>query len=63
MYLGLTIISLGVAIWAGWWPMFLAPVVTFATANWAHIPFEEEKMRGQFADAFDAYARKVRRWF
>ena len=42
--------------------MFLAPVMTFATANWVHIPFEEEKMRRQFADAFDAYARKVRRW-
>ena len=62
MYLGLTSISLGVAFWAGWWPMFLAPVMTFATANWAHIPFEEEKMRRQFADAFDAYLRKVRRW-
>jgi protein-S-isoprenylcysteine O-methyltransferase Ste14 len=42
--------------------MFLAPVVTFATANWAHIPFEEEKMHRQFGDAFDAYAHKVRRW-
>jgi protein-S-isoprenylcysteine O-methyltransferase Ste14 len=62
MYLGLTTISLGVAFWVGWWPMFLAPVVTFATANWAHIPSEEEKMRRQFADAFDTYARKVRRW-
>ena len=62
MYLGLTTISLGVAFWVGWWPMFLAPVVTFVTANWAHIPYEEEKMRRQFADAFDAYARKVRRW-
>jgi protein-S-isoprenylcysteine O-methyltransferase Ste14 len=62
MYLGLTSISLGVAFWTGWWPMFLAPVVTFATANWVHIPFEEEKMRRQFADVFDAYARKVRRW-
>ena len=62
MYLGLTIVSLGVAFWVGWWPMFLAPVMIFATANWAHIPFEEEKMHRQFADAFDAYARKVRRW-
>ena len=50
MYLGLTIISLGVAFWVGRWPMFLAPIMTFATANWAHIPFEEEKMHRQFAD-------------
>jgi protein-S-isoprenylcysteine O-methyltransferase Ste14 len=62
MYLGLTIISLGVAFWVGWWPMLLAPVMIFATANCAHIPFEEDKMRRQFADEFDAYARKVRRW-
>ena len=43
MYLGLTIISLGVAFWVGWWPMFLGPVVTFATVNWAHIPIRERK--------------------
>ena len=33
MYLGLTIISLGVAFWVGWWPMFLAPVMIFAGAH------------------------------
>ena len=62
MYLGLVLITLGVAVWAAAWPMFLAPVATFATANWVHIPFEEAKMRRQFGDAFDAYARTVRRW-
>ena len=62
MYLGLVIVTLGVAIWVGAWPMFLAPVAIFATTNWVHIPFEEAKMRRQFGEAFDAYARKVRRW-
>jgi protein-S-isoprenylcysteine O-methyltransferase Ste14 len=62
MYLGLVIVTLGIAFWVGAWPMFLAPVATFATANWVHIPFEEGKMRNQFGQAFDAYARKVRRW-
>jgi protein-S-isoprenylcysteine O-methyltransferase Ste14 len=62
MYLGLTVIALGLATWIGCWPMFLAPIATFATTNWAHIPFEEEKMRRQFGDAYDAYAREVRRW-
>jgi protein-S-isoprenylcysteine O-methyltransferase Ste14 len=42
--------------------MLLAPLATFATANWVHIPFEEAKMRRQFGDAFDAYCAKVRRW-
>jgi protein-S-isoprenylcysteine O-methyltransferase Ste14 len=62
MYLGLVLLSLGVALWVGAWPMFLAPIAIFATANWVHIPFEEEKMRHQFGASFYAYASKVRRW-
>ncbi len=62
MYLGLVLIALGIAFWLGAWPMFLAPLAIFATANWIHIPFEEEKMRRQFAAEFDDYARRVRRW-
>jgi protein-S-isoprenylcysteine O-methyltransferase Ste14 len=62
MYLSLVCVALGIAFWVGAWPMFLAPVAVFATANWVHIPFEEAKMRRQFGAAFDAYAGKVRRW-
>ena len=62
MYLGLVIVALGLAFWVGAWPMFLAPIAIFATANWVHVPFEEQKMRRQFGEAFDAYAREVRRW-
>ncbi|HEY4043669.1 MAG TPA: isoprenylcysteine carboxylmethyltransferase family protein [Rhodopila sp.] len=62
MYLGLVLVTLGIAFCAGVWPMFLAPVATFATANWAHIPFEEAKMRRQFGADFEAYTSKVRRW-
>jgi protein-S-isoprenylcysteine O-methyltransferase Ste14 len=62
MYLGLVLITLGIALWVGSWPMLLAPVLTFATASFVHIPFEEAKMRRQFGEAFDAYTQKVRRW-
>ncbi len=62
MYLGLVLVTLGIAFWVGAWPMFLAPIATFATANWAHIPFEEAKMRGQFSSDFESYTRKARRW-
>jgi protein-S-isoprenylcysteine O-methyltransferase Ste14 len=64
MYLGLVLVTLGIALWVGAWPMFLAPIAIFATANWVHIPFpfEEEKMRRQFGASFDAYASKTRRW-
>lgn len=62
MYLGLVVVALGMAIWVGAWPMLAAPVAAFVTANFAHIPFEEAKMRRQFGEAFDAYAGRVRRW-
>jgi protein-S-isoprenylcysteine O-methyltransferase Ste14 len=62
MYLGLVVITLGIAVWVGAWPMFAAPLALFVTSNWVHIPFEEAKMRRQFAAGFDAYVRQVRRW-
>jgi protein-S-isoprenylcysteine O-methyltransferase Ste14 len=62
MYVSLVIVTLGVAIWVGAWPMFVAPVAVFVTTNWVHIPFEEAKMRRQFGLAFDAYTSQVRRW-
>jgi protein-S-isoprenylcysteine O-methyltransferase Ste14 len=62
MYLGLVIVTLGVAVWVGGWPMFLAPVAVFITANWIHIPFEEAKMRRQFGATYDGYVARVRRW-
>lgn len=62
MYLAMTLFALGGALWMERPAMLLAPVLMFAVAHWAFIPFEEEKMRRQFGDAFDAYARRVRRW-
>jgi protein-S-isoprenylcysteine O-methyltransferase Ste14 len=62
MYLGLVILSSGIAVWVGSWPFFLAPIAVFATANWVHIPFEEAKMRRQFGEEYDSYVRRVRRW-
>src|SRR5258705_10822504 len=62
MYLGLVVVTLGIAVWIGAWPMFLAPIAVFATANWVHIPFEETKMRRQFGATYDDYVAQVRRW-
>jgi protein-S-isoprenylcysteine O-methyltransferase Ste14 len=62
MYLGLVIFTLGIAFCVGSLPMFAVPVLVFATANWAHIPFEEAKMRRQFGTSFDDYTHHVRRW-
>jgi protein-S-isoprenylcysteine O-methyltransferase Ste14 len=62
MYLGLVVLTLGVAFGVGSLPMFAVPVLLFTTANWVHIPFEEAKMRRQFGAAFGAYTSEVRRW-
>jgi protein-S-isoprenylcysteine O-methyltransferase Ste14 len=62
MYLGLVTLALGIAVWIGAWPMFMAPLAVFATVNWAHIPFEEAKMRRQFGAAYEEYVARVRRW-
>ena len=62
MYLGLTLVTLGIAIVVGTWPMFLAPVAVFATVNSVHIPFEEAKMHRQFGADYDQYRGRVRRW-
>ncbi len=62
MYLGLVILTSGIAFWVGSLPMFAVPLLAFATANWVHIPFEEAKMHRQFGSDFDAYTNSVRRW-
>jgi len=62
MYLGLVIVTVGIAFWVGRLPMFAVPVLTFATASCVHIPFEEDKLRREFGAAFDDYRRRVRRW-
>jgi protein-S-isoprenylcysteine O-methyltransferase Ste14 len=62
MYLGLVILTLGLAFLVGSLPMFAVPLVVFAIANWVHIPFEEAKMRRQFGTAFENYTNQVRRW-
>ena len=62
MYLGLVIVTLGIAVWVGAWPMLLAPIAIFVTANWVHIPYEEAKMRRQFGATYDGYVGRARRW-
>jgi protein-S-isoprenylcysteine O-methyltransferase Ste14 len=63
MYLALTLLTLGAAIWVGQPLMYLAPLLMYLVADRVFIPFEEAKMRTQFGEAFDAYCTRVRRWF
>ncbi len=62
MYLALTLLTLGVAVWVGQPLMYLAPLLMYLVADRIFIPFEEAKMRRQFGETFDAYCARVRRW-
>jgi protein-S-isoprenylcysteine O-methyltransferase Ste14 len=62
MYLGMTLVLLGIAFFVGTLPMFLVPVVFFCIINFVFIPFEEAKMQRQFGDQFANYKQRVRRW-
>jgi protein-S-isoprenylcysteine O-methyltransferase Ste14 len=62
MYLGLVLVSLGIAFCVGSLPMFAVPFLVFATTNWVHIPFEEAKMHRQFREAYERYTKQTRRW-
>ena len=62
MYLGMTLVALGIAVWNGAWPMLLAPIAVGVAFNFVHIPYEEAAMRREFGAALDDYARRVRRW-
>jgi len=62
MYLGLILVTLGIAFYAGTLPFFAVPVLVFFLCNKLFIPFEEAKMQRQFTDRYTDYLRRVRRW-
>jgi protein-S-isoprenylcysteine O-methyltransferase Ste14 len=62
MYVGLTLIYLGVAgTRSEMWPVILLPLM-LAYINFLVIPVEEENLRGVFGDAYRDYGTRVRRW-
>lgn len=62
MYLGIVLLTLGIAFIVATLPFFVVPFLVFFTNNGTVIPFEEEKMERQFGDEYRAYKSKVRRW-
>jgi protein-S-isoprenylcysteine O-methyltransferase Ste14 len=62
MYLGVSVLTLGIAFYAGTLPFFAVPVLLFLLCNFVFIPFEEAKMQRQFHDQYTDYRRRVRRW-
>lgn len=62
MYLGLVLLTLGIAFYAGTPPFYAVPVLLFLLCNFVFIPFEEAKMQRQFNEQYTDYRSKVRRW-
>jgi protein-S-isoprenylcysteine O-methyltransferase Ste14 len=62
MYVGMVLGLLGIALYVGTLPFYLAALAQFCILNFGFIPFEEGKMERQFGDEYRAYRRRVRRW-
>jgi len=62
MYLGLVLLTLGIAFYAGTLPFYAVPVLLFVLCNFVFIPYEEAKMQRQFNERYTDYRRRVRRW-
>jgi protein-S-isoprenylcysteine O-methyltransferase Ste14 len=62
MYLGLTIILFGFAIFFFSPAMLLAPLVFFVVIDRVIIPKEEQALERSFGSSYLDYQRRVRRW-
>jgi len=62
MYLGMALILAALAVWFGNAVCVLLLAGFVAYINRFQIAPEERALRAHFGEAFDAYARKVRRW-
>jgi protein-S-isoprenylcysteine O-methyltransferase Ste14 len=62
MYVGLTLLSLGVAcVFNGLWPLLLVPLAAVVTDRYT-IAREERYLERAFGETYRDYQRRVRRW-
>jgi protein-S-isoprenylcysteine O-methyltransferase Ste14 len=62
MYLGITLMLLGIAIWSGSLPFYAAAIGFNTIIHHAFCPYEEAKLKAAFGDEYERYASRVRRW-
>jgi protein-S-isoprenylcysteine O-methyltransferase Ste14 len=62
MYLGMTVLTIGAAVWlnTGWILILLVPAL--AVVRWHVIAREEAYLEEKFGEPFRDYKRRVRRW-
>jgi protein-S-isoprenylcysteine O-methyltransferase Ste14 len=62
MYLGVVLMLVGAWVLMEAVTPVVGVLIFFVTADRGYIPVEEEMLRGEFGQSFDAYCSKVRRW-
>ncbi|MCD6583730.1 MAG: isoprenylcysteine carboxylmethyltransferase family protein [Candidatus Omnitrophica bacterium] len=62
MYLGMTLILLGVAVFLGSLISFVFPIIFVMIMEKLFIPMEEKNLEKEFGDKYIAYKKRVRRW-
>lgn len=62
MYVGVVVFLMGLALWVGTVPFFMAVPVTFLCFHFFHIPREERMLREVFGERYLVYSQEVRRW-
>ena len=61
MYLGMFMMLVALALYAGSPSFYAAAIVNFLILNFVFCPYEERRLRATFSQ-FDEYASRVRRW-
>lgn len=62
MYVGVTVLSVGIALWANSWWMLGLLIPTFVIMNVGVVAREERYLAAKFGDEYLAYKARVRRW-
>ncbi len=62
MYLGMTVILLGIAILAGSLSAFIFPIIFFFIMQFKYVSQEEKMMENEFGGAYLNYKKKIRKW-
>jgi protein-S-isoprenylcysteine O-methyltransferase Ste14 len=63
MYLGITLILLGIGFMVGTWPFLVLPPIGFILAMTLFvIPREERILERAFGEEYETFRRRVRRW-
>jgi len=62
MYLGILLMIIGIAVYVGTLPFYLAAIAYFYVMNNIFCPYEESKLIESFGVLYCAYKNRVRRW-